>query len=381
MTEFLLSCVVLLVNLYGVYLAWIWFGWRKVKEPDVHRNTKFEVMVTVVVAARNEAGNLPRCINSLLKQEYPSALLECIIVDDHSDDETLRVANEKIAGHDGFKVMMLDNDGQGKKAALQMGISHASGQLIVTTDADCTHPARWIQMMVTTYLSEKAKMVLGPVALTGKGFFRQWQALEMRALMGLTGGAVGWGKPTMANGANLAFEKEAFFEVGGYEGNTQKASGDDVFLLHKMMTNYPDSIAFAKHTEAVVSTPALGNPGLFMDQRVRWASKMLGGYKSLHIQFAGALVYFLHLFMLICVILSITASDYMFWFRRVFVLKFLIDMMFLYLVDVQQNQAMEFRRGFPLKVLLGELLNLLYIPVSGLLVLKGSYRWKGRKVR
>ena len=58
----------------------------------------------------------------------------------------------------------------------------------------------------------------------------------------------------MCNGANLAYEKNAFFEVYGFEGIDDIASGDDMLLMHKIQKISRIRLAFLKSTNAIVTT-------------------------------------------------------------------------------------------------------------------------------
>ena len=77
----------------------------------------------------------------------------------------------------------------------------------------------------------------------------------------------------MSNGANLAFEKSAFIAVGGYQGVDQIASGDDMFLMHKMKMTLSNRIGYLFHPDAIVLTKAMQNWKEFFMQRIRWSSK------------------------------------------------------------------------------------------------------------
>jgi cellulose synthase/poly-beta-1,6-N-acetylglucosamine synthase-like glycosyltransferase len=81
------------------------------------------------------------------------------------------------------------------------------------------------------------------------------------------------GFPIMCNGANLAFRKGTFQEVGGYTGNFHVASGDDEFLLRKIGARYPGSLYFVTHPQSVVTTRAAPSVSAFIRQRLRWAGK------------------------------------------------------------------------------------------------------------
>ena len=58
----------------------------------------------------------------------------------------------------------------------------------------------------------------------------------------------------MCNGANLAYEKKVFYEVGGFEGIDKIASGDDMLLMHKIQKIYPDKIGYLKSADVIVKT-------------------------------------------------------------------------------------------------------------------------------
>ena len=77
----------------------------------------------------------------------------------------------------------------------------------------------------------------------------------------------------MCNGANLAYEKKVFYEVNGFEGIDEIASGDDMLLMHKIQKVYPDKIMFLKSPEVIVQTQPAETLKDFMNQRIRWASK------------------------------------------------------------------------------------------------------------
>ncbi len=86
-------CLVLALAYLGLMLVYK-AGWAKqndfVFSPDIKPTT----FVSVIIPARNEAGNIRVCINSILAQEYPQHLLEIIVVDDHSTDGTAAIVEE-----------------------------------------------------------------------------------------------------------------------------------------------------------------------------------------------------------------------------------------------------------------------------------------------
>jgi len=71
----------------------------------------------------------------------------------------------------------------------------------------------------------------------------------------------------------LAYRKSVFKEVGGYAGNEQVASGDDMFLMQKVAARHPQGVFFLKNRAATVLTAAQPTWAALWQQRLRWGSK------------------------------------------------------------------------------------------------------------
>ncbi len=230
--------------------------------------------VSVVVAARDEAQHIARCLRTLLAQDYPQNYYEIIVVDDGSTDGTGHIVREFSGAT--ASVHLLTTEGAGsKKAALSLGIAKARGEVILTTDADCQVGPEWIRGMLS-HFADGVGMVIGfsqigsPSAI--KGWRQGYEAVDFTCLMACIWGSTGWGHPMAASGQNLAFLREAFFAVGGYEKIMHRASGDDVLLMQTMRRSGRWSIVFANQPRTFVRHPvATSWSGLF-GQRSRWAS-------------------------------------------------------------------------------------------------------------
>src|SRR5690606_19819671 len=152
------------------------------------------------------------------------------------------------------------------------GVHRARGEIIVTTDADCRVGPHWIESMTASF-EPHVKLVSGGVRLgPAISVTAQLQAAEFASLIGVGASTIGLGHPVMCNGANMAFRRDAFLEVGGYSGNDHIASGDDVFLLQKIHHRYPGSVVFCPYPDAVVETSAVPWRQ-FVNQRIRWGAK------------------------------------------------------------------------------------------------------------
>lgn len=189
----------------------------------------------------------------------------------------------------------------------------------------------------------------------------------------------------MCNGANMAYEKNAFYEVDGFKGIDNIASGDDMLLMHKIYERYPERILFLKSTDAIVQTAPVKTISAFFNQRIRWASKA-DKYDDKRIFPVLLLVYLLNVMLLalsiICLITNYQLpianyqlSIWKFWLISMIV-KTMVELFFLFPVSkFFGKQRLLFL--FPLM----QPLHIIYTVIAGWLGKFGTYQWKERKVK
>ena len=353
-----------------------WFSLRQFNKSSFEPKTK----VSILVPARNEENIIEKLLLNLYRQNYPDHLYEIIVIDDHSTDHTTRVVNRFISQHKDFSIKLLRIKGETqtkayKKKAIRTAIEKSTGDLIITTDADCLPGKNWIKTIVSLYEIKKPKMIVGPVSFhQEKSFFQKIQSLEFLSLIAMTAGAIKTGHPIMCNGANLAYEKKAFFDVGGF-GIDRFSSGDDVFLLQRMRKHFgSNSVWFLKSNEAIVYTEALRTLQEFFDQRIRWASKNKGyDLKILVISFT---VYMMNLILLGSVVISLFHPDFWKTTAYIFAIKYIIDLPVLIGIVSFAKKLNLFIYSIPLIIIYP-----IYIILAGALGIVSSYNWKGRKLK
>ncbi|MCU0460927.1 MAG: glycosyltransferase [Bacteroidales bacterium] len=271
-----------------------------------------DISVSVIVACRNEEKNITSLLSGIASQDYNPDKLELIIIDDNSTDSTFNIASD-YGGIRNLKV--IKNPGTGKKIAIKSGIGVGSGELVVTTDADCRPGKNWLKTIVSYYSENKPDMIIGPVALKGdRGFFQRFQELEFLSLQGVTAGTAAIGDPVMCNGANLAYTKEAY-KNHSLDLHEDKVSGDDIFLLHNLKENKSSKIIWLESTDALVTTCTSETWSSFISQRARWISKAGSYSDSLTVLLA---------FVTFVTILMLTALLVAGIFYPVFLLVFLV---------------------------------------------------------
>lgn len=275
----MLIAVVCLGILYAALVFIFTLGWHKL--PLFWHKGASGVGFSIIVPFRNEEKNLKALIAHLKKLHYPAKDYEVIFVNDQSTDNGARLVQTAIE-KSLYPAMQLlhvpPREGYvGKKGALQVGISKARFEYIITLDADCVMGSHWLQTYATFIASNPADMIIGPVEMISDGTLKSdYFALEFYSLLGATMGASAMRIPVMCNGANLVFRKETFERVGGFQGNMQYASGDDVFLLHKFKKQEGVIIQAIKSPGALAYTKTPETVKHFIRQRVRWSAKGVG---------------------------------------------------------------------------------------------------------
>jgi cellulose synthase/poly-beta-1,6-N-acetylglucosamine synthase-like glycosyltransferase len=252
--------------------------------------------VSLIVCARNEEQHLPRLLESLERQQYPHDKLEICLANDRSSDRTDELMENFAAQHPTAIPLRIDDavpDFAPKKRAIDTAIRHTTGEIILLTDADATPGPLWIQEMVSAF-TPAAVMVCGYSPYFPRHTFRQKiLALEYFSHAAVAAGGIGAGRPLTCVGSNLAYRREAYLRIGGFEGIAPWISGDDDLLLHKMYQAKIGEISYVAYpeTHAPVRPPSSWRE--FKAQRTRYASKSLHYQPALTL--ALLLVYLLNL--------------------------------------------------------------------------------------
>lgn len=367
--------MILLTIISGiVYLGVVgsfYYGWIKLK-PFSSSENHTNISVSIIIPARNERANLANLIKSLYSQNYNPNCIEIIIVDDHSTDKSAQTAASLLKGTD--KVLKLQENKEGKKAALWEGIASSKGELLITTDADCIHGPEWLQTIVNCYATQKPSLILAPVmAYEPINFFESMQQLEMLSLLGSTAGAASIHRAIMCNGANLAFPKAVIKDFQPVYTNEKIASGDDMFVLEKVKKLYPQGICFIKSAKATVTTNIAATLKQFFNQRRRWAAKATF-YTDRDIIITALAVLQINLMLLAFLIVAIVTSNYT-SFLLLLGIKTIVDLPFLWSVTRFFNKS-KLMYCFPLL----QCVYFFYVSFTFLGSFTGNFNWKSRKL-
>jgi len=369
----LLYITIGLLFFYSILILFYRAGWRELK-PSSENDHESSLKISVIIPARNEEENIGKLLSSLEKQTYSPHLFEVIVVDDHSTDNTATV----VSGYSFVKLIRLefDNINSYKKKAIETGIAAASGDLIVTTDADCIVPNNWLKTIASFKEKTSVVFIAAPVVLeSASNLLQAFQDLDFLVLQGITAASVQKRFHNMCNGANLAYERKAFIEVNGFTGIDHIASGDDMLLMQKIAQRFPTKVSYLLSKDTIVTTQAAKTWKEFFSQRIRWASKATD-YNDIKIFSVLFLVYFFN-----CALLALFISGfwmYSLWLGliSILILKTIIELTFIYPVAKFYNKQ-NLIPWFPFF----QPLHIVYTVIAGWLGVFGSFEWKGRRVK
>lgn len=368
----LVLSIILLI--YVVLIVQLILGFGKVKTFE-RTNIEPKTSFSIVVPFRNEEKNLRKLLRSISDLNYPKELFELIMVDDFSKDQSERVYINWRMENGKIETTLLENlrlSNSPKKDAITRSIPIVKKDWVLTTDADCVVNENWLLTLDQFIQQSKAEMVVGAVVYkTKNNWFHWFQQLDLMSLQGTTIGSFGIGKPFMCNGANFAYTKKFFNELGGFGDINDRASGDDVMLLQKAVLKKPEAVQYLKNEDSIVKTKPENDLFKLFMQRVRWASKATG-YSSLYAKILAVGVLLMNLSIVVsCGLWVVGLLDWKVFFA-VFLIKYLVD----YILLSQANGYL--RKGKFILPLASSLVYPVFASVVGIYSLFGSFEWKGR---
>ena len=228
--------------------------------------------VSVVIAGLNEAESIDACIASLVDQGYPN--LEIIVVDDHSTDDTYKIAS-RYARKGVIRVIRNNEDvgRSGRPTASNLGMRFAGGEFLVSLDADTTFDQGLIEALIRPFDDPKIGVVAGNVLVRNRkvNMLTRIQTIEYAVSIDLHKRWSGMtGSTLQASGAIGAFRRSALVDIGGWDPELAE-DGDICLRLVKAGWR----VTFAPGAVALTDVPDKWK--VIIKQRNRWDR---GGYRA-----------------------------------------------------------------------------------------------------
>lgn len=321
---FIAFCVITFIQLlyyWGLFGRLAFFRKKEKEKNQQHP-------VSVIVCARDEAGNLARNLPGVLVQSYPTTH-EVIVVNHNSQDDTRFLLDEFKKTFKGLHAVNLEQEAKGipgKKYPLSIGIKEAKHEIVLLTDADCVPASEfWIHRMQDGY-DENTEIVLGYGSYyKHKGLLNKLIRYETfhSGLQYLSYALAGI--PYMGVGRNLSYKKALFFNNKGFSSINHIPGGDDDLFINKVANRHNTRIVIDK--EAITLSAPKKTFGHWIIQKTRHYSTARY-YKPLHKFLLGIYSLSFFLFYPLCI-----ASAILFDWRLalgVFALRFMSQALIYY---------------------------------------------------
>ncbi|MBT5078543.1 MAG: glycosyltransferase [Candidatus Marinimicrobia bacterium] len=365
---------ILISLIYAGFILWLTDGIRNLSSPT--ENEYIYPETTVIVSARNEENNISNLVNALVNQSYPKELLQLIIINDRSTDQTAEILTNYEREIDNLTIVTIQETPAGwapKKWALNTAINTVTTEIILQTDADCIPHNDWVKCMVQPFSSSEVGFVSGPAPLTNKStLIDSLYELDSLAQDAFSAGGFSQGMVFSCTGRNIGYSKQAFDDVSGYENVSHFISGDDDLLLHKI-TGHPSYKAqFVLSKESVVESPPPSSLEQFIHQRLRFASK---GFSYYNIKTSASLrvvLPFLYVTNLVALLslFNFTETSHFYWMWP-WIIKTMVDGIITYVF--YHSIGRKWSLG---TMTLLSLIHPLYIVTFGILGPFSTFEWK-----
>lgn len=329
---------------------------------------------TVLIAARNEAANIAACLNAIAAQDYPAELLDVIVIDDNSTDQTTAIAKSFRSQIPGLRVIDAGTPPMGiapKKHALSVGIASATSAIILTTDADCTPPPGWIGGMVSCF-ADDVQAVAGFAPLDGSGIAGAIGRLDALINAVVSAGTIGIGSPATVTGRNFAYRKSAWEAVGGFGDTAKGASGDDDLLLQRISSS-GGKVAFCDDPVTFVPSPAQPSVAAWLKMKRRHLSA--GKRYQMPLLAFATLLYLFQVGLAVSFAFSLSGAIGWTGLLMVWMAKIAFDGIALG-IGARRFKQRNWRVSWLVAEVLSPLIFAIIVPVS----LFGKISWKGRQL-
>ena len=193
--------------------------------------------MSVLIPARNEAGNIRETVEAVLNSAYPN--YEVIVINDASTDETEAIVRQLVAEHQQVRMLNLTVN-QGKATALNYGFLISKGEIIVTVDADCMLDARALHWMAWHFINfpRVGALTGNPRVRNRTTLLAQIQTAEYASVIGLIKRTQRvLGKVLTVSGVIAAWRRQALLDVGLWSNDMIT---DDIDMTWKMEKRFWD---------------------------------------------------------------------------------------------------------------------------------------------
>jgi cellulose synthase/poly-beta-1,6-N-acetylglucosamine synthase-like glycosyltransferase/peptidoglycan/xylan/chitin deacetylase (PgdA/CDA1 family)/spore germination protein YaaH len=228
-----------------------------------HAGERYTPFVSVIVPAHNEELVIKNTIDSLLASSYEN--YEIIVVDDGSVDDTSAIVRAHFSGNE--RVKLVAATAGGKAAALNVGLKHTSGEIVIALDADTLFARQTLGALAHRFYDPRMGAVAGNAKVGNRiNIVTRWQALEYITSQNMDRRAfASLNCITVVPGAVGAWRRDLIEQAGGFQSDTLAEDQDLTLRIRRLGHN------IGYEEEAVAWTEAPDRLRSLARQRFRWA--------------------------------------------------------------------------------------------------------------
>jgi cellulose synthase/poly-beta-1,6-N-acetylglucosamine synthase-like glycosyltransferase len=204
-------------------------------------------LISVVIPAHNASKVLEPCLDALAQQTMPREQYEVIVVNDGPVDAAVEITTDR------YGVSLLSQPQRGAGAARNLGASHAQGEILLFTDADCVPESSWVEAMIAPFADQEVMGVCGVVRTRQTGliprFIQREYDYRYRSIAKHP-------QIDFINTGTAGYRKHVFLESGGFREDLLGA--EDVELSFRLasqghkMVFAPEAIVYHRHPESIL---------------------------------------------------------------------------------------------------------------------------------
>ena len=288
--------------------------------------------ISIIVAVKNGENSIDRLLSQLHKQ-IDNNIIEFLIVDDNSDDDTKRIIS-KYSDLDSRFVLLSSNEGKKnlnhKKRALDAGIRKAKGEILLFTDADCQVPNNWSKLISSKYFKDIHYVVGYSEVHSSNNIITLFQKIDLFMLMNTAHSTINKNWYWASSGQNQSYLKNIFNKNKGFQDISNCLQGDDTLFFQTCRKNIKDFKAtFAFDPQNKVYCRQEKTLYSFIMQRIRWAGDALKTWKFNRYFFGMSVItFFTNLIIILNYFLIIFNYITIFQFAVPILIKFVIEYSF-----------------------------------------------------
>ncbi len=230
--------------------------------------------VTVLVSARNEEQDLQKCLDALVRLDYPADKLQVILVNDFSTDSTGDIMERVAREHANILVLHSDamppNGLEAKARGIANGFTRATGEWVIITDADASVHPQWIRNTLGRVTPETG-MAGGSLVVRADSWFGVIERVSWGFVQMFNMGMAGWGVPFVCLGPNMAIRRSVYEKAGGLQNVKFKVAED--LALFQMVVDQKMKIDCYMDEETTATLCPVPSLKHLVSQQRRW----LGG--------------------------------------------------------------------------------------------------------